>query len=72
VIHAAGVAGSTPIGLKTLEEVDNILRPKILGLAVLEQIFAARDLDFLALLSSVSALWGRSGQVDYSAANAYL
>jgi acyl transferase domain-containing protein/acyl carrier protein len=72
VIHAAGISGSTPIGLKTDDEVDEVLRPKILGLAVLEQIFADKDLDFLALFSSTSALWGRVGQVDYSAANAYL
>ena len=72
VIHAAGVPGNTPIGLKTPEEVDQVLRPKILGLAVLEQIFAGRHLDFLALFSSTSALWGRVGQVDYTAANAYL
>ena len=52
--------------------VDEVLRPKILGLAVLEQIFADRELDFFALFSSVAALWGREGQVDYAAANAYL
>ena len=72
VIHAAGVPGNTPIGLKTLQEVDQVLYPKVLGLAVLEQIFADRNLDFLALFSSTSALWGRVGQVDYTAANAYL
>jgi hypothetical protein len=72
VIHAAGVPGNTPIGLKTPEEADEVLHPKILGLAVLEQIFADRKLDFLALFSSTSALWGRVGQVDYTAANAYL
>jgi acyl transferase domain-containing protein len=72
VIHAAGVPGSTPIGLKTPEELDEVLRPKIVGLAVLEQVFAGRPLDFLALFSSTSAIWGRVGQVDYTAANAYL
>jgi phthiocerol/phenolphthiocerol synthesis type-I polyketide synthase E len=72
VIHAAGISGSTPIGLKTAQELDEVLRPKILGLAVLEQVFAKHDLDFLALFSSVAALWGREGQVDYAAANAYL
>jgi acyl transferase domain-containing protein len=72
VIHAAGVPGNTPIGLKTPEEVDEVLRPKIMGLAVLEQVFADAKLDFLALFSSTSALWGRVGQVDYTAANAYL
>ena len=72
VIHAAGISGSTPIGLKTADELDSVMRPKLLGLAVLEQIFANRNLDFLALFSSVAALWGRAGQVDYAAANAYL
>ena len=72
VIHAAGISGSTPIGLKTADEVDGVLHPKILGLAVLEQIFADRSLDFLALFSSTSAIWGNVGQADYSAANAYL
>ena len=72
VIHAAGISGSTPIGLKTTEELDRVMRPKILGLAVLEQIFADRDLDFMALFSSVASLWGREGQADYAAANAYL
>jgi phthiocerol/phenolphthiocerol synthesis type-I polyketide synthase E len=72
VIHAAGVSGSTPIGLKTPQEVDEVLHSKILGLAVLEQIFAERRLDFLCLFSSTSAVWGRVGQADYTAANAYL
>jgi acyl transferase domain-containing protein/acyl carrier protein len=72
VIHAAGVSGTTPIGLKTPQEIDDVLYPKIIGLSVLERIFAERDLDFLALFSSTSALWGRVGQVDYTAANAYL
>jgi phthiocerol/phenolphthiocerol synthesis type-I polyketide synthase E len=72
VIHAAGVPGTTPIGLKIPSEVDQVLYPKIAGLAVLEQIFADRNLDFVALFSSTSALWGREGQVDYTAANAYL
>lgn len=72
VVHAAGVSGTTPIGLKTPEEIDAVLHPKIFGLAVLEQIFAGRELDFVALFSSTSAIWGRIGQVDYSAANAYL
>ena len=72
VIHAAGVSGNTPIGLKTPEEVDEVLHSKILGLAALEQVFADRKLDFLALFSSTSAIWGRVGQADYTAANAYL
>jgi phthiocerol/phenolphthiocerol synthesis type-I polyketide synthase E len=72
VIHAAGLPGNTPIGIKTAEELHAVLRPKVLGLIALEQAFAGTQLDFLALFSSISAIEGRVGQVDYIAGNAYL
>jgi phthiocerol/phenolphthiocerol synthesis type-I polyketide synthase E len=72
VIHAAGLPGNTPIGIKTAAELHDVLRPKVLGLAAIEQVFADAQLDFVALFSSVSAIQGRVGQVDYIAGNAYL
>lgn len=72
VIHAAGVAGSTPMAFKTKEEIDIVLKPKLLGLAALEKALQGVDLDFLALFSSVSSLASYIGQSDYSSANAVL
>lgn len=72
VIHAAGVPSGGMIQLKTPAMSDKVLAPKIQGTQVLESIFADTTLDFLVLCSSLTSVVGRFGQVDYTAANAYL
>ena len=72
VVHAAGVPGGGLIFLKEREEAERVMAPKILGARVLEQVFADRDLDFMVLCSSVTAIRGDAGQVDYCAANSFL
>jgi acyl transferase domain-containing protein/acyl carrier protein len=72
VIHAAAVAGTGPIGTKTREQAAAVLRPKIFGTLVLDRLFANRELDFIALFSSISVVRKQAGQVDYSAANAFM
>jgi NAD(P)-dependent dehydrogenase (short-subunit alcohol dehydrogenase family)/acyl carrier protein len=72
VIHAAGVAGGGIIQYKTREVADKVMRPKVGGARVLEQIFSGAGLDFFLLCSSLASLVGGFGQVDYCAANAFL
>ncbi len=72
VIHAAGVPGSGVILLKEREQALSVLRPKVHGAAVLEALVPDMDLDFLVLCSSLNAVKGFPGVVDYAAANAYL
>jgi acyl transferase domain-containing protein/acyl carrier protein len=72
VIHAAGVPSGGMIQLKTPAMSDKVLAPKIQGTQVLESLFADTPLDFLVLCSSLTSVVGRFGQVDYTAANAYL
>jgi phthiocerol/phenolphthiocerol synthesis type-I polyketide synthase E len=72
VFHAAGVAGQSPIGLKTRDEMGAVLRPKITGTLVLDELFRGSELDFLVLFSSISALMGGAGQADYAAGNAFM
>lgn len=72
VVHAAGNAGGGLIQLKTRQEAMRVLAPKVDGTRVLEQLFSDSPLDFLVLCSSLAALTGDPGQVDYTAANAYL
>jgi acyl transferase domain-containing protein len=72
VIHAAGVAGGGIVQLKTRDMAERVLRPKVDGLAVLTRVLEREPLDFLVLCSSLSAIVGGFGQVDYCSANAYL
>jgi phthiocerol/phenolphthiocerol synthesis type-I polyketide synthase E len=74
IFHAAGVPGTGLLQFKTPEQAAAVLRPKVQGTLVLERIFDAHsaELDFLVLFSSVTAMIGGAGQMDYSAANAFL
>ena len=72
VVHAAGVAGGGLIQLKTPELAAHVLAPKLQGTRVIETLFKAEGLDFLVLCSSLLSTLGGVGQVDYSAANAFL
>jgi amino acid adenylation domain-containing protein len=72
VVHAAGVAGAGPISIKTKEELQAVLAPKVLGTMVLEELLSDQPLDFLILFSSIASWAGGLGQVAYTAANAFL
>ncbi|WP_022681756.1 SDR family oxidoreductase [Sphingobium bisphenolivorans] len=72
VFHAAGVLDDGPIALKSAESAAAVLKPKIAGTLALEAALGREPPDFLMLFSSVSAIAGLGGQVDYAAANAFL
>ena len=72
VIHAAGVAGGGVIELKTAAAVQRVFEPKVEGALSLLSALREETPDFIALFSSVEAVRGSVGQIDYSAANAYL
>ena len=72
VIHAAGIAGGGMIQLKKLEVAAAVLAPKVLGTRILGRIFHDQPLDFMLLCSSLAAIVGGVGQVDYCGANSFL
>jgi NAD(P)-dependent dehydrogenase (short-subunit alcohol dehydrogenase family)/acyl carrier protein len=72
VIHAAGIAGGGLLQLKTPEMAASVMAAKVRGTLVLENLFKDENLDFLVLCSSMSAILGGLGEVDYCAANAFL
>jgi acyl transferase domain-containing protein/thioesterase domain-containing protein len=72
VVHAAGILQDSLIQLKTRAEADRVILPKVKGALVLQAALQGTNLDFLALCSSVSSFLGLPGQVDYTAANAFL
>jgi malonyl CoA-acyl carrier protein transacylase/NAD(P)-dependent dehydrogenase (short-subunit alcohol dehydrogenase family) len=72
VIHAAGVPGGGAVQLNSREAAMAVLRPKVHGTRVLAEVLSKQHPDFLFLCSSVNAVVGGFGQVDYCAANAFL
>jgi amino acid adenylation domain-containing protein len=72
VIHAAGLTRDKWLVRKSVEELREVLAPKVAGLANLDAATAGLQLDFFVLFSSVSGAIGNPGQSDYAAANAFM
>ncbi|KTC78096.1 type I polyketide synthase [Legionella brunensis] len=72
LIHCAGIAGGGLVQLKTRDMAEAVLRPKIHGAFYLAKAFKESRLDFVVLMSSIAALTGEEGQIDYCAANSCL
>ncbi len=71
VIHAAGVMDDEPIENKTIGSMSRVLLPKIAGALNLDRLID-EPLDFFLVFSSVASVLALPGQVDYTAANAFL
>ncbi|MCP3137810.1 SDR family NAD(P)-dependent oxidoreductase [Pyxidicoccus xibeiensis] len=72
VIHSGGVLADRLIFSKDVESFDRVLRPKVVGAWLLDDLTASEPLDFFIVYSSVVSELGNVGQVDYAAANAFL
>ncbi|MFU8874619.1 SDR family NAD(P)-dependent oxidoreductase [Micromonospora sp. SL4-19] len=72
IVHAAGLPGGGMVEIKERAEAERVLAPKLAGALALAQVFGDLPLDFVVLCSSVTAVIGGFGQVDYCAANAFL
>ena len=72
VIHAAGVAGGGLAALKTREAASSVLAPKVAGTLALERALGDAPIDFFLVCSSLAAIAGGVGQLDYCGANAFL
>ena len=72
IVHAAGLPGGGVAEVKDRAAAEAVLAPKVAGTLALAQVFADLPMDFVALCSSVTAVSGDFGQVDYCAANNFL
>ena len=72
LFHTAGTLDDGLLMTKTRESALAVLKPKVHGTAAIRAVFERDALDFVALFSSISSILGLQGQVDYTAANAYL
>lgn len=72
IVHAAGLPGGGMAEVRERDAAEAVLAPKFAGTLALQRAFGDLELDFVALCSSVTAIAGGLGQVDYCAANAFL
>lgn len=72
LIHSAGLTRDALLVNKTSESFSQVLSPKIRGVEILDSVTAKLNLDFFVVFSSLSAVLGNPGQIDYACANAYL
>ncbi len=72
IIHTAGVAGGQFVATGSWDAFEKVLRPKVLGTWNLLHCTEDCALDFFVLCSSMSAVFGATGQSDYTAANAFM
>ncbi|URZ17239.1 SDR family NAD(P)-dependent oxidoreductase [Clostridium felsineum] len=72
VVHCAGVAGRGLIFNKTDTEIDRVIKSKIYGTWIISKLVQDEQIDFCVFSSSVNAVFGGQGQVDYTAANSYI
>ena len=72
VVHAAGLPGGGIIELKTRAAAQAVLAPKVQGTRLLDELLADDPVEAFVLCSSINATLGSAGQVDYTAANAFL
>ncbi|MDA7964122.1 type I polyketide synthase, partial [Ruegeria sp.] len=70
VIHAAGQLDDGPISVKTLEDAQAVIAPKLKGAQILDRLLPDGSLDVFAVISSTSVETGPAGQVAYIGANA--
>ena len=72
VVHSAGVAGGGVVASKQKHEIEQVLNPKVYGTLILKDLLKDKDLDFVSLFSSITAILGEAGRVDYISGNAFM
>ncbi|MDK8180302.1 SDR family NAD(P)-dependent oxidoreductase [Paenibacillus sp. UMB4589-SE434] len=72
IIHSAGIIRDNYILMKQVNELEEVLAPKVAGVVHLDDASKDEELDFFILFSSITAAMGNPGQADYAAANAFM
>ncbi|WP_223732849.1 beta-ketoacyl synthase N-terminal-like domain-containing protein [Streptomyces purpurogeneiscleroticus] len=72
VVHAAGLSSGEDIVQADAAAFREVLRPKMDGAWTLHHVLEGVPIDFLALMSSVTAVWGAPHLAAYTTANHFL
>ncbi|MFQ5730108.1 MAG: SDR family NAD(P)-dependent oxidoreductase [Waddliaceae bacterium] len=72
IIHAAGIVESGMIQNKTIDSFSQVFAAKVQGTRNVCDVFLQDEPDFIILCSSMNSIIGGLGQVDNTAANAFV
>lgn len=72
IIQSAGIIRDSFLHKKTIEEFNQVIKPKVLGTLWLDEATKQERLDFFICFSSTSAVLGNIGQADYAFGNSYM
>ncbi|MEO8446524.1 MAG: beta-ketoacyl reductase, partial [bacterium] len=72
IIHSVGVLDDGIILNQNREKFENVMNPKVAGAWYLHELTRKLDLEMFIMYSSVASMIGSAGQVNHSAANAFL
>lgn len=72
VANGAMVLHDTTLEMMSLDNLQNVLRPKVTGTKNLDELFYEAHLDFFIMFSSMASIVGNQGQSNYGAANLFL
>lgn len=72
VIHAAGIEAGEPIFAKSRQAFKAVLKPKVEGTQILDELLTQEPLDFVCYFSSSAAFLGDFGSCDYAIGNRFL
>ncbi|KAF2966684.1 hypothetical protein GQX73_g6858 [Xylaria multiplex] len=72
VANAAMVLKDKTLDNMSLQDFEDVLRPKVEGSQNLDDLFYATELDFFILFSSMSSVVGNPAQSNYGAANMFM
>jgi len=72
VIHSAGVSGGGVVASIQNEGIEPVINPKVQGTLIIKELLKYRKVDFIHLYSSITAILGEVGRVDYISANSFM
>lgn len=72
VANGALVVRDHPFDTMTVEDLESVFKPKVVGSQNLDRLFFSVPLDFFILFSSVTSVVGKSAQSGYTAANTFM
>ncbi|WP_017293948.1 hybrid fatty acyl-AMP ligase/type I polyketide synthase [Geminocystis herdmanii] len=72
IIHSAGILADSLLTTLSIDKLEMVMSPKILGAWNLHQLSLTLPVEFFVNFSSVASMLGSAGQGNYGVANGYL